>query len=502
MLFPTKRLFKQTNKMKLTELLSSINPIKVIGPAETDILSLTADSRHAGEGAMFVAMKGVTVDGHTFIPSLEGKGIAALVVEQLPETLWDNTTSVVIENSAVALGHLASCWYGHPSRKLHLIGVTGTNGKTTTATLIYEMARLMGYKAGLLSTVVNYVDTEAVHANQTTPDPLTINGLLARMVEKGCSYAAMEVSSHAAHQHRIAGLKFAGGVFSNLTRDHLDYHKTVQAYLEAKKSFFDGLDPEAFALTNIDDKVGEVMVQNTRAARKTYSLRSMADFRGKVVESRLDGTLMSFNGHEVDVLFTGRFNAYNLTAVFGTSILLGWDMEQVLVNMSRLVPVAGRFQTFHSPDGSVTGIVDYAHTPDAVVSVLTAIREVVGNRGRIITVVGAGGNRDKGKRPIMAKEAARLSDIVILTSDNPRFEQPEDILKDMEAGLDTPELQERSTSITDRREAILHAASIASKGDVILIAGKGHEDYQEVCGVKHHFDDREEIRKALNAIGS
>ena len=402
----------------------------------------------------------------------------------------------------MALGHLASCWYGHPSRKLHLIGVTGTNGKTTTATLIYEMARLMGYKAGLLSTVVNYVDTEAVHANQTTPDPLTINGLLARMVEKGCSYAAMEVSSHAAHQHRIAGLKFAGGVFSNLTRDHLDYHKTVQAYLEAKKSFFDGLDPEAFALTNIDDKVGEVMVQNTRAARKTYSLRSMADFRGKVVESRLDGTLMSFNGHEVDVLFTGRFNAYNLTAVFGTSILLGWDMEQVLVNMSRLVPVAGRFQTFHSPDGSVTGIVDYAHTPDAVVSVLTAIREVVGNRGRIITVVGAGGNRDKGKRPIMAKEAARLSDIVILTSDNPRFEQPEDILKDMEAGLDTPELQERSTSITDRREAILHAASIASKGDVILIAGKGHEDYQEVCGVKHHFDDREEIRKALNAIGS
>lgn len=502
MLFPTKRLFKQTNKMKLTELLSSINPIKVIGPAETDILSLTADSRHAGEGAMFVAMKGVTVNGHTFIPSLEGKGIAALVVEQLPETLWDNTTYVVVENSAVALGHLASCWYGHPSRKLHLIGVTGTNGKTTTATLIYEMARLMGYKAGLLSTVVNYVDTEAVHANQTTPDPLTINGLLARMVEKGCSYAAMEVSSHAAHQHRIAGLKFAGGVFSNLTRDHLDYHKTVQAYLEAKKSFFDGLDPEAFALTNIDDKVGEVMVQNTRAARKTYSLRSMADFRGKVVESRLDGTLMSFNGHEVDVLFTGRFNAYNLTAVFGTSILLGWGMEQVLVNMSRLVPVAGRFQTFHSPDGSVTGIVDYAHTPDAVVSVLTAIREVVGSRGRIITVVGAGGNRDKGKRPIMAKEAARLSDIVILTSDNPRFEQPEDILKDMEAGLDTPELQERSTSITDRREAILHAASIASKGDVILIAGKGHEDYQEVCGVKHHFDDREEIRKALNAIGN
>lgn len=486
--------------MKLTELLSSIKPVNVAGTTEKEIMSLTADSRQAGEGSMFVAVRGVTVDGHTFIPSLAGKGVAAIVVEQLPETLWEDTTYIVVENSAVALGHLASCWYGYPSRKLRLVGVTGTNGKTTTATLIYEMARLMGHKAGLLSTVVNYVDTEAIHANQTTPDPITINALLARMVEKGCTYAAMEVSSHAAHQHRIAGLKFAGGVFSNLTRDHLDYHKTVQAYLEAKKSFFDGLDADAFALTNLDDKVGEVMVQNTRATRKTYSLRSMADFRGKVVESRLDGTLMSFNGHEVNVLFTGRFNAYNLTAVFGTSILLGWDLEDVLVNMSRLVPVAGRFQTFHSPDGSVTGIVDYAHTPDAVVNVITAIREVIGNRGRIITVVGAGGNRDKGKRPIMAKEAARLSDMVILTSDNPRFEQPEDILRDMEAGLDDPALRERSTSIVDRREAIMHAASVARKGDVILIAGKGHEDYQEVCGVKHHFDDREEIRKALSAV--
>ena len=486
--------------MKLTELLSSIKPVNIAGTTEKEIMSLTADSRQAGEGSMFVAVRGVTVDGHTFIPSLAGKGVAAIVVEQLPETLWEDTTYIVVENSAVALGHLASCWYGYPSRKLRLVGVTGTNGKTTTATLIYEMARLMGHKAGLLSTVVNYVDTDAIHANQTTPDPITINALLARMVEKGCTYAAMEVSSHAAHQHRIAGLKFAGGVFSNLTRDHLDYHKTVQAYLEAKKSFFDGLDADAFALTNLDDKVGEVMVQNTRATRKTYSLRSMADFRGKVVESRLDGTLMSFNGHEVNVLFTGRFNAYNLTAVFGTSVLLGWDLEDVLVNMSRLVPVAGRFQTFHSPDGSVTGIVDYAHTPDAVVNVITAIREVIGNRGRIITVVGAGGNRDKGKRPIMAKEAARLSDMVILTSDNPRFEQPEDILRDMEAGLDDPALRERSTSIVDRREAIMHAASVARKGDVILIAGKGHEDYQEVCGVKHHFDDREEIRKALSAV--
>lgn len=486
--------------MKLTDLIKSIKIERSIGPAEVEISSLTADSRQAGEGSMFVAVRGVSVDGHSFIPSLKGKGVKAIVVEELPDELWDGTTYIVVENSAIALGHLASQWYGNPSQRLHLVGVTGTNGKTTTATLIYEMARLMGYKAGLLSTVVNYVDTEAIHATQTTPDPLTINALLAQMVEKGCSYAAMEVSSHAAHQHRIAGLTFAGGIFTNLTRDHLDYHKTVQAYLEAKKSFFDGLPAEAFTLTNADDKTGEVMLQNTRAHRYTYSLRSMADFRGRIVESRLDGTLMNFNGHEVNVLFTGRFNAYNLTAVYGASILLGWDREEVLVNMSRLVPVAGRFQTFHSPDGQVTGIVDYAHTPDAVVNVLTAIREVVGNRGRIITVVGAGGNRDKGKRPIMAREAARLSDFVILTSDNPRFEEPEEILHDMEAGIaDDPALSTRCISVTDRRTAIERAAAMAGQGDVVLVAGKGHEDYQEVRGVKHHFDDREEIVRALAA---
>lgn len=486
--------------MKLTDLIKSIKIERSIGPAEVEISSLTADSRQAGEGSMFVAVRGVSVDGHSFIPSLKGKGVKAIVVEELPDELWDGTTYIVVENSAIALGHLASQWYGNPSQRLHLVGITGTNGKTTTATLIYEMARLMGYKAGLLSTVVNYVDTEAIHATQTTPDPLTINALLAQMVEKGCSYAAMEVSSHAAHQHRIAGLTFAGGIFTNLTRDHLDYHKTVQAYLEAKKSFFDGLPAEAFALTNADDKTGEVMLQNTRAHRYTYSLRSMADFRGRIVESRLDGTLMNFNGHEVNVLFTGRFNAYNLTAVYGASILLGWDKEEVLVNMSRLVPVAGRFQTFHSPDGQVTGIVDYAHTPDAVVNVLTAIREVVGNRGRIITVVGAGGNRDKGKRPIMAREAARLSDFVILTSDNPRFEEPEEILHDMEAGIaDDPALSTRCISVTDRRTAIERAAAMAGQGDVVLVAGKGHEDYQEVRGVKHHFDDREEIVRALAA---
>lgn len=487
--------------MNIKELLEPVKTLNVIGSIDKEISLLTADSRQANEGAMFVAVKGVTVDGHSFIPTLRGKGVAAMVVEDLPpETDRDATvTYIVVANSSIALGELASRWYGEPSKKLKLVGVTGTNGKTTTATLIYEMARLMGYKAGLLSTVVNYIDTEAVHATQTTPDALTINALLARMVEQGCSYAAMEVSSHAADQHRIAGLTFAGGVFTNLTRDHLDYHKTVQAYLNAKKSFFDGLDSGAFALTNIDDKTGEVMLQNTRASRKSYSLRSMADFRGRIIESRLDGTLMSLNGREVNVLFTGKFNAYNLTAVYGASVLLGWESERVLVNMSRLVPVAGRFQTFHSPSSKITAIVDYAHTPDAVVNVITAIREVVGNRGRILTVVGAGGNRDKGKRPIMAREAARLSDQVILTSDNPRFEDPVEILHDMEDGIaGNTEARRKTLSIVDRREAIRAAITMATEGDVVLVAGKGHEDYQEVKGVKHHFDDREVVKDALS----
>lgn len=484
--------------MKLQQLLDGLDVISVAGSLDKNVASLTADSRRAAEDAMFVAVRGVTVDGHSFIPTLLDKGLAALVVEEIPAQLPEGVTVIQVANTAIALGQLASNWFGNPSSKLKLVGVTGTNGKTTTATLIYEMARLMGYKAGLLSTVVNYINTEAVHASQTTPDALTINELLARMVDAGCEYAAMEVSSHAADQHRIAGLTFAGGIFTNLTRDHLDYHKTVQAYLNAKKSFFDILPSEAFALTNIDDKVGEVMLQNTKAKKLTYSLRSMADFRGRIIESRLDGTLLSLNGKEVEVQFTGKFNAYNLTAVYGASVSLGWDVEKVLVAMSSLVPVAGRFQAFHAPKG-FTAIVDYAHTPDAVVNVLAAIREVIGTTGRIITVVGAGGNRDKGKRPIMASEAARLSDILILTSDNPRFENPAEILRDMEAGLDTEEARAKNHSIVDRRQAIAHAVEIAQKGDVILIAGKGHEDYQEIRGVKHHFDDAEEVRNLFNA---
>lgn len=481
----------------LRHLLSAVTATKVIGPVDRTITLLTDDSRKVTDGAMFVAVRGVTVDGHSFIPSLTDRHPAAIVVETMPETLFDGVTYIQVENSAVALGHLASQWYGNPSRRLRLVGVTGTNGKTTTATLIYEMARLGGHKAGLLSTVCNYVDTRAVPAKQTTPDPLTINMLLHEMAEEGCEYAAMEVSSHAADQHRIAGLTFAGGIFTNLTRDHLDYHKTFEAYLAAKKSFFDMLPSEAFSITNIDDKVGEVMLQNTAAKKLSYSLRSMADFRGRIIESHLDGTLMSFNGNEVHVLFTGRFNAYNLTAVYGASVMLGWDKESVLQRMSMLVPVAGRFQTIHSPAG-VTAIVDYAHTPDAVVNVLEAIREVIGNSGNIITVVGAGGNRDKGKRPIMAREAALRSDTLILTSDNPRFEEPDDILADMRAGVADPELGARTLVNADRREAIRMAAALARKGDVILIAGKGHEDYQEIKGVKHHFDDREVVKEIFN----
>ncbi len=480
---------------ELSQLLQSIDVIEVIGDTHREISGIVSDSRCAAKDMMFVAVRGVNVDGHQYIPQLNGKGLGAIICEQLPQSIDGDVTYVRVENSAIALGKLASQWWDNPSQKLKLVGVTGTNGKTTTATLIYEMARYMGYKTGLLSTVCNYIDSEAVPATHTTPDPLSLNALLARMVEAGCEYAVMEVSSHAAHQHRIAGLKFVGGIFSNLTRDHLDYHKTVDAYLDAKKMFFDGLEKDAFALTNIDDKVGEVMLQNTKAAKKRYSLRSQADFMGRIIESRLDGTLMTFNSKEVEVLFTGKFNAYNLTAVYATSILLGWDPEKVLVGMSRLVPVAGRFQAFHSPKG-YTAIVDYAHTPDAVVNVLNAIRDVIGNNGNIITVVGAGGNRDKGKRPIMAKEAAARSERVILTSDNPRDEEPADILRDMEAGLDD-EGRAKTLSISDRREAIRTATMLATQGDVILIAGKGHEDYQEIKGVKYHFDDREVISEII-----
>ncbi len=480
---------------KLSDLLSHIDTIEIIGDTDKNISDLISDSRKAGKDALFVAVKGVTTDGHKYIPMVASAHVAAIVCRELPASYEKGVTYIRVADSAKALGLLASAWYDFPSSKLTLVGVTGTNGKTTTATLLYEMAKLEGHRAGLLSTVCNYIGDQALPTSHTTPDPLTLNKLLSRMVNDGCSYAFMEVSSHAAEQQRIAGLRFKGGIFSNLTRDHLDYHLTVDNYMRAKKKFFDMLPDDAFALVNADDKAGAFMLQNTKAHKYTYSLRSEADFRGKIIETRLDGTLLALNRHEVEVNFTGRFNAYNLTAVYGAAILSGFNPESVLVNMSRLIPVAGRFQTFRSPDG-ITAIVDYAHTPDALVNVLDTIREIVGPDGEIITVVGAGGDRDHGKRPIMAREAACRSDRLILTSDNPRTEDPLLIIADMKEGLSEPDLR-RTISIPDRREAIMTACSLANPGAVVLIAGKGHETYQEINGIRNHFDDKEVVAEAF-----
>lgn len=480
---------------KLSRLLSEIDTLEVIGNTDRNIVDLQSDSRKVQKEGMFVAVRGVTTDGHKYIPVVASAHVGAIVCEELPASLKDGVTYIRVKDSSVALGKLASAWFGHPSDKLKLVGVTGTNGKTTTATLLYEMAKLEGYKAGLISTVCNYIQDRAIPTTHTTPDPLTLNALLADMVAAGCDYAFMEVSSHAAHQHRIAGLRFAGAIFSNLTRDHLDYHKTVENYMNAKKMFFDMLPADAFALINIDDKAGRYMVQNTKAKVYTYSLRSDADFRCRILETRLDGTLLMLNNHEVEVRFTGRFNAYNLTAVYGASILTGFPQEEVLVNMSKLIPVNGRFQTICGGD-NVTAIVDYAHTPDALVNVLDTIRDIVGKDGFVTTVVGAGGDRDHGKRPMMASEAACRSDLLILTSDNPRTEDPEAIIGDMKGGLTADELR-RTICITDRREAIRTAIRMAKPGSVVLVAGKGHETYQEVNGVRHHFDDHEEIRDAF-----
>ena len=482
---------------KLSQLIASIQPLRVVGDIEIEITDLINDSRQAGKGALFVAVKGVAVDSHRFIADVVKAGASAIVCEDLPQTLNEGVTYVQVKDSIIALAHLADEWFDHPSQALRLVGVTGTNGKTTTATLLYEMARLMGYKAGLLSTVKNIVDTVEYPAKQTTPDHLTLNRLLHEMVQAGCEYAFMEVSSHACVQRRIEGITFAGGIFTNLTRDHMDFHKTVDNYIAAKKMFFDALPKGAFALVNADDKVGEVMLQNTLASKYRYSLRTLTDFKARIVESRLDGTTLEINGNQLEVQFTGRFNAYNLLSVYGASILLGFDPQQVLVKMSLLVPVAGRFQTLRSPRG-YTAVVDYAHTPDALVNVLDTIREVVGPSGCIITVCGCGGDRDAGKRPIMAREAAVRSDKIILTSDNPRTEDPDEILRQMEVGL-PDDARPRTLTITDRRQAIRTACQLAQPGNVVLIAGKGHEDYQEIMGVKHHFDDREQVLEVFAA---
>lgn len=477
--------------MKLSELLKSVSILQIAGPAETEITGVNIDSRKIEKGHLFVAIKGTQTDGHKFIAKAIELGATAILCEDMPEEKIESVSYLQVASTEDVVGQVATNFYGNPSKKLKLVGVTGTNGKTTIATLLYNMFRKFGHRCGLLSTVCNYIEDEAIAADHTTPDPIELNHLLHRMVEAGCEYAFMECSSHAIAQKRIGGLTFAGGIFTNLTRDHLDYHKTVDNYLKAKKRFFDILPASAFALVNIDDKAGRVMLQNTRASRHTYSLREMSDFRGKVIESRLDGTLLEINRSEIEVRFTGLFNAYNLLAVYGAAILMGLPEEDVKVKMSLLVPVAGRFQTLHSPKG-YTAIVDYAHTPDALVNVLDTIRKVIGDKGKIITVVGAGGNRDTGKRPIMAREAALRSDKVILTSDNPRFENPEAILDDMWAGLDS-DTATRCVRITDRHSAIVTATMLATPGDVVLVAGKGHENYQEIEGVKHHFDDREQL---------
>ena len=482
---------------KISQLLTSIQTLQTIGNLDIDITDLIRDSRQAREGVMFVAVKGVAVDSHRFIPDVIAAGARAIVCEDLPEQLNPDVTYVQVQDSIIALAHLADEWFDHPSKQLRLVGVTGTNGKTTTATLLYEMAQLLGHKAGLLSTVRNIIGTRVEEAAQTTPDHLTLNRYLHEMVQAGCEYAFMEVSSHACVQHRIEGITFAGGIFTNLTRDHMDFHKTVDNYIAAKKMFFDALPKGAFALVNADDKVGDVMLQNTRADKYHYSLRTIADFKGRIIESRLDGTTLEVNGQVVEVLFTGRFNAYNLLSVYGASILLGFDPQQVLVKMSQLEPVAGRFQTLRSPRG-YTAIVDYAHTPDALVNVLDTIREVVGKNGHVITVCGCGGDRDNGKRPIMAREAAVRSDRVVLTSDNPRTEDPDEILRQMEVGL-PDESRPTTLIITDRRQAIRTACQLAQPGDVVLVAGKGHEPYQEIMGVKHHFDDREQLLEVFAA---
>jgi len=481
----------------LKQLIQSIDVLRVVGDTSIMISQLTCDSRTASEGSLFVAVRGVAVDAHQFIPAVVEAGAAAVVCEELPQHVSPSVTYVLVECCTVALARLASQWYDNPSSHLKLVGVTGTNGKTTTATLLYEMANLMGYKAGLLSTVRNIIDKRVEPAKQTTPDQLTLNRLLHDMVEAGCDYAFMEVSSHACSQHRIDGLTFAGGIFTNLTRDHLDYHGTVDNYINAKKMFFDSLPSDAFAIINIDDKVGKVMVQNTKASVYSYSLRQLADYKCRVIEDRLDGTTLNINGTELNVLFTGRFNAYNLTSVYAASLLLGWDKDEVLVKMSQLVPVAGRFQTMRSPRG-YTAIVDYAHTPDALVNVLDAANEVMNGRGTLITVCGCGGNRDSGKRPIMAREAALRSGKLILTSDNPRYEDPDAILRDMEKGL-PDDKRSITLMITDRLQAIKTACQLAQPGDVVIVAGKGHEDYQEIQGVKHHFDDSEVIAQIFDS---
>ena len=483
--------------MNLNRLIEPCRVVALRGNSEEEVTAVTSDSREVLPGSLFIAVEGICTDGHAYIGKAIEQGATVVVYDKpMIDEYFSRVTYVQVENSAIALATIASEWYGTPSRQLKLIGVTGTNGKTTIATLLYELFRKMGYPAGLLSTVANYVNGERFPTTHTTLDPLHLNALLRQMVDAGCEYAFMEVSSHAIHQKRIYGLHFVGAIFTNLTQDHLDYHKNMLEYRNVKKAFFDALPAEAFAITNADDKNGPFMLQNTAARKYSYSVKSIADFKARILEKHFEGTDVEINGKALSLQFVGVFNVYNLLAVYGAALLLELEEAEVLRLLSLLKPVSGRFQTVRSPR-NFTVIIDYAHTPDALSNVLNAIQEVLNRKGNIITVVGCGGNRDRTKRPVMAREAVALSNRVVFTSDNPRFEEPEDILNDMTDGL--TEAEKRATiTIIDRREAIKTACALAQPNDVVLIAGKGHEDYQEIKGVRHHFDEMEEVVKAMN----
>ncbi|MBR4147267.1 MAG: UDP-N-acetylmuramoyl-L-alanyl-D-glutamate--2,6-diaminopimelate ligase [Bacteroidales bacterium] len=485
--------------MKLKDILVNCNLQEIIGNKDLDIANVSFDSRKVEDGTLFFAVKGTQSDGHDYIDMAVEKGASAIVCEKLPKQLKEGVTYIRVDNSAYVLGVGASNFFGNPSQSLKLTGVTGTNGKTTIATLLYRLFTEAGYSCGLLSTIENIVDREVIPSTHTTPDPIELNALLKKMVEHGCEYAFMEVSSHSIDQNRIAGLHFAGGIFTNLTHDHLDYHKTMANYRNAKKKFFDDLPANAFALTNLDDKNGAIMLQNARAKKLSYALKHDADFKGVVMESHFDGMLMKVNDTEMFTRLVGGFNASNILAIYGAALSLGFDKDELLVEISKLKGANGRFDMVHSECG-IVGIVDYAHTPDALENVLKTINEVNSQlptpNSQLITVVGCGGNRDATKRPEMAAIAVKLSDQVVLTSDNPRDEDPDEIIRQMKEGISSEDMR-KVLSITDRREAIRTAVKLANKGDIILLAGKGHEDYQIIKGVKRHFDDKEELTQAL-----
>lgn len=482
-----------------SRLFDLVQGIRYQSPSQTStieaikITQITEDSRRVTPGTLFVALRGVHADGHLFVPKAIEAGASAVVVEELPKEQVEGVVYLVVEDTAKALGELSARWEGNPSEGLTIVGVTGTNGKTTIATLLYRLFRSAGYSCGLISTVCNYIEDEPKAATHTTPSAPELQRLLRQMKDAGCTHVFMEVSSHAMAQHRTAGVHFSGGIFTNLTRDHLDYHGTVEAYLKAKKSFFDGLDKDAFALTNLDEKSGPVMLQNTRAKKYSYALRNPADYKARILERYPYGTSIELCGKEVLVQLIGDFNVYNILAVYASALLLGMEQDEALRHISTLKAVDGRFQTLISPHRGYIAIVDYAHTPDALVNVLDTIREIKGKDAKVICVVGCGGDRDKGKRPIMAHEAALRSEKLILTSDNSRTEKPETIIQEMVDGLSSSE-QSRTLKITDRAEAIRTATMLADRGDIILVAGKGHETYQEINGERHHFDDREVIK--------